>query len=127
VPFGLLALSGPWLFSVVFGREWAETGRYFQVLAPMCLTQLVVVPLSQTLAILERQSLQLGWDAARLALLVGVFAGSRHAGLAPYPAIALFGIAMTAAYIVLYLLMLSGIARGEVAWKGERVEEAPQV
>lgn len=127
VPFGLLALSGPWLFSVVFGREWAETGRYFQVLAPMCLTQLVVVPLSQTLAILERQSLQLGWDAARLALLVGVLVGSRHAGLAPYPAIALFGIAMTAAYIVLYLLMLSGIARGEVVWKGERVEEAPQV
>ena len=113
VPFGLMAVLGPWLFSAVFGREWVETGRYFQVLAPMCLVQLVVVPLAQTLAILERQSVQLGWDVVRLALLVGVFVASWYGGLSPYHAIALFGGAMTAAYIVLYLLMLSGVARGE--------------
>lgn len=113
VPFGLLAALGPWLFSVVFGREWVETGRYFQVLAPMCLVQFVVVPLAQTLAILERQSAQLGWDAVRLALSVGVFVAAEQGDLSPYSAIALFGGVMTAAYLVLYLLMLSGVARGE--------------
>lgn len=124
VPFGLVAALGPWLFSVVFGREWVETGRYFQVLAPMCLVQFVVVPLAQTLAVLERQSLQLGWDAVRLALLVGVFVASERGGLSPYHAIVLFGGVMTAAYIVLYLLMFSGVGRGEAR---RAVEEAPQL
>lgn len=113
VPFGLLALLGPWLFGLVFGSEWTETGRYFQVLAPLCLAQFVVVPLSQTLAILERQSLQLGWDVLRMVLMLGVlFASARH-GLPPLLAIALFGAAMTVAYAALFALMLMEVGRGE--------------
>ena len=115
LPFGLLALAGPWLFSLVFGGDWTETGRYFQVLAPMCLAQLVVVPLSQTLAILERQSLQLGWDTLRLALLVGSLFLSASRGLTPLLALALLGGAMTVAYAALFLLMLSEVGKREAS------------
>lgn len=129
VPFGLLALLGPWLFGLVFGREWEETGRYFRALAPMCLAQFIVVPLSQTLAILERQSLQLGWDALRAALMVGVLFAAESRGFSPLLAIALFGAAMTVAYAVLFLMMLSEVGRREHArqerWDAGRQDPGP--
>jgi O-antigen/teichoic acid export membrane protein len=122
VPFGLLAAFGPRLFGLVFGADWAETGRYFQVLAPLCLAQFVVVPLSQTLAILERQSLQLAWDSLCLLLMVGLFAGAARAGLAPLVALGLYSGAMVLAYGALFLLMLSEVGRGEIRLVARAVE-----
>lgn len=117
VPFGLLAAFGPWLFARVFGAAWAETGRYAQVLALMSLCEFVVVPLSQTFAILERQTVQLGWDAGRLLSMVAVLVLAARGGLPPFQAVALFGGVMALAYLALFLLML-GATRTRAAVEG---------
>lgn len=66
----VLLMAGPWLFSTVFGSEWLPSGQYAQALAVSLALQLVAVPLSQTLIVFERQTLQLLWDVGRLAAVM---------------------------------------------------------
>lgn len=109
VPMALLALAGPWLFRVVFGEGWAEAGAYSRLLAPMSLVQFVVVPLSYTLDALERQDLQLAWDAGRLLAVALALAVPPLLGWAPRLAIAAYGMAMTLTYGLLYLICARAI------------------
>ncbi len=104
VPIALLGLVAPPLFAFVFGEPWREAGRYVQVLAPMSAGQFVVTPLSNTLNVLERQDLQLAWDASRLVLVVGAmfFAYRRH--WSPIETIAAYGLSGAVAYLVLFIL-----------------------
>ena len=83
VPLLLVALAAPALFGFVFGDSWVEAGHYVRILAATFAIQFVVVPLSQTLTILERQRWQLAWDATRLALVAGANLRRRRARAAP--------------------------------------------
>lgn len=104
LPIVLLGLAGPWLFAFVFGGAWREAGLYVQVLAVMFAVQFAVVPLSQTLNVLERQDLQLAWDASRLVLVVAGLVAASQLGWTATTAILAYGIAMTVAYVILFFL-----------------------
>lgn len=58
---GLLPLAAvaPWLFAIVFGEAWRETGTILQLLTPLYLVRFVVTPVSQALNALQRQDLHL--------------------------------------------------------------------
>jgi len=109
-PLALLALCGPWLFAFLFGEPWREAGVYVRLLSTMLLLQLVAAPLSYTLSILERQDLQLAWDAGRLLAVVGGFALARGLEWPAQTAVLLYGGLMFIAYAV--LLVLSNYAIG---------------
>lgn len=111
-PITLLALAGPPLFAFVFGSEWLEAGRYARILAPMFLAQFVVVPLSQTLNVLERQGLQLGWDTARLLLVLGAFVLGQRLSLPPVQTFILYSAAGTLAYLALFALSYWALGEG---------------
>lgn len=64
-PVTIFILLGTKGFEFIFGSEWRDSGLYVQILAPMLLVQFIVVPLSQTLNIIERQDIQLYWDVSR--------------------------------------------------------------
>lgn len=118
VPIALLGLVAPPLFALVFGEAWREAGRYMQVLAVLSAGRFIVVPLSNTLNVLERQDLQLGWDAARVVLVIGaiLFANSLH-----WPAIwtiAAYGVSGAVAYLALFVLSWAMLRR--VAVPGAR-------
>ncbi|NES18710.1 MAG: oligosaccharide flippase family protein [Symploca sp. SIO3E6] len=104
LPIGIIAMGGPWLFNLVFGKAWLEAGKYVQILALMFLVQFVVVPLSQTLNVLERQDLQLAWDASRLLLVIGSLQISTILELPARTALILYSIAMLFSYCCLFLL-----------------------
>ncbi|WP_245302897.1 lipopolysaccharide biosynthesis protein [Symbiobacterium terraclitae] len=110
-PILFLGAFGPQLFSFVFGPEWREAGMYTQVLVVMMLAKFVVVPLSYTLDALERQDLQLCWDAGRLVLALGALLAARGLGAPPEVAVAMYGGAMTASYLALYGVMLLAVSR----------------
>ncbi|MBI5667688.1 MAG: oligosaccharide flippase family protein [Chloroflexi bacterium] len=100
VPSLFLLLTGAPLFGWVFGEEWRTAGLYAQILAPMFLVQVVVSSLSQVMTVLERQSVQLVWDLARLVLLAVVLVGA--AGLGGTAVVVFYSASMTAAYLVLF-------------------------
>ena len=104
LPIGLIAIGGPWLFNLVFGKAWLEAGKYVQILALMFLCQFVVVPISQTLNVLERQDLQLAWDVGRLLLVIGSLQVSTILELPARTALILYSIAMLFSYCCLFLL-----------------------
>jgi hypothetical protein len=67
------------------------------------LGQLVVGPVSQTLTVLERQDLQLAWDAVRFGTLLLVFLAARELEWSPLLTIAVLSVSMTICHLLLFL------------------------
>jgi O-antigen/teichoic acid export membrane protein len=90
---------GPALFGSIFGPDWAVAGLYFSYLVPWTLTVFMFVPLMALFSILERQKLELGFQAliftARsIGILLGALSGSVDMALV------LFSGAATISYLV---------------------------
>ena len=117
IPVVAIGLGGSWLFSLIFGSPWRMSGLFVQILALQYLAQFVVLPLSKTLTILERQDLQLAWDAGRLLLVVGSLVVSRALAAPEWTAVAAYGAAMFAAYCGLLALSSKSLSK--------RVRDAP--
>ncbi|WHY12584.1 oligosaccharide flippase family protein [Peribacillus frigoritolerans] len=111
IPILILSFYGPSIFAMVFGDMWREAGEYSKLLGLMFLLQFIVSPLSQTLNILEYQSWQLIWDIARFLTVIVVFLLSNFFHLAPTVSIFLYGITMSIAYLVLYILSYVAIIK----------------
>ena len=105
VPFGLLGLLAPWLFRWIFGPAWHVSGVLIQYLAPAYLVHFVVVPLSQTLNLLERQDWQIAWDTSRLGLVLCVFLFAKVCGWSYVRTFMVYSLVSTFMYLVFYWLM----------------------
>ena len=99
-----LILSGPWVFSWVFGEEWRQSGEYARALSVGLAAQMVGSPLSQTLIVLERQGLQFTWDAFRVVLISGAVVAAAWAEASPLTAIWLVGGLSAAFYCLSWYL-----------------------
>src|SRR5581483_1486029 len=63
-----LALLAPFAAAWVFGKEWQEVGSLLAVLAPACIAQSVVSPLSRSLLLNDREERKLIADLVCLIL-----------------------------------------------------------
>ena len=59
VPFTLLFVLAPFLFSFIFGPEWKVAGEYTQIMTVMFFLSFVVSPLSSMFLIAEKQRIDL--------------------------------------------------------------------
>lgn len=83
VPVGILIVAlGPWVFPLVLGSPWQESGELARVMSIMLTLQFISAPLSQTLIVLERAKTQLAWDCTRLVAVVLAITIPASAGLA---------------------------------------------
>jgi O-antigen/teichoic acid export membrane protein len=98
---------GPWLFGLVFGAEWAESGRFAQPLALSLAAQLVAVPMAQTLTAFEMQKHQVAWDVGRLIVVTGSTVWCAIAGGSAYAAVWVLSGGSTLAYVSSWLLSRS--------------------
>ena len=106
-----LFLAGPWLFAFVFGEAWRETGVFFQLLAPLYFTRLVVTPISQTLNILERQDIHLVASALNFLALLVSFAIGGGLGLDARWTIGLFSALSSLAFLFFFIVAWRGLLR----------------
>lgn len=105
VPVGVgMVLIGPWAFSLVFGGEWLQSGVYAQALAIGLAAQLVAVPVSSTLTVYERQTLQLSWDAGRLVLVTAAVAAAAAWGASALTTMWVLGVGLALTYVASWLL-----------------------
>ena len=63
IPTAILAIFGPSFFAFFFGKPWLESGRFAQIMSPLCLAMFVVTPLYVTFSAMEKQRLALLWQA----------------------------------------------------------------
>lgn len=106
IPLGILAIVGPALFTRIFGSNWENTGYYVQILCMASLAQFVIVPLSQTVNILERQDWQLKWDIFRLLLVSLSIVLTSVAGGTHWQAILSYNVSLVIAYGIMFLFNL---------------------
>lgn len=111
IPIFLISLGGPWLFEMLFGGAWTEAGKYVRSLCLMFVLQFAVVPVSQTLNMLERQDVQLAWDAGRLSLVMAGFFFAGALGWSAGEAVLGYGILMSISYIALVILCRNAITK----------------
>ena len=105
VPSALIYIAAPSAFSIVLGAEWVEAGQIAAAMAPLVFFMGVHSPINTVLVVIGHPHLQLGWEAARLCLLL-MFWAAIDASAAPdlIHATAQFGVLMSgcsAAYIAL--------------------------
>jgi O-antigen/teichoic acid export membrane protein len=106
VVFVPIALLAPVAFATIFGSDWRRAGVYAQITAIMFLLQLVVSPLSQTLNVIGRQDLQLGWDVSRLIAMITLFWVARAAGWSDLLTLGSFALMMAVMYLGLGVVTL---------------------
>lgn len=104
IPVGILYFGGEWIFGLVFGHEWQETGTIIRILSMMFLIQFIVSPMSQTLNILNRQDVQLVWDILRLFFTVLPFLLGSFYQYDFLQVIRLYGIFSVTSYAILYVM-----------------------
>lgn len=126
IPAITAGLVSPWIFAIVFGEDWRDAGAYAQVLAPYIAARFVVLPISQTLNILNRQDIQLLWDAGRLVVVVVSLLGAARLGWPPRLAIFVFGIGMLLCYLTLFLLAARALSRFEPLAVGVQAQGSDQ-
>jgi O-antigen/teichoic acid export membrane protein len=100
-----MTLLSPWAFALLFGEQWRAAGTLVQAMSLMYLCQIVAYPLSQTLILLERQRLQILWDAARVTLTVASLWLPRLLGAGIVTSVVVYSLAMAAAYAVHFAMM----------------------
>ncbi len=104
VPTAVLALVAPAVFAFLMGESYREAGVYARILCPMVVTMVMVTPLTGTFAVLESQHLQLLREGVRVLLVVGAFVSVVLLDLDARIAVALYGLAMMAGYLLLLWL-----------------------
>jgi len=87
LPFVVMAIFAPGVFSIVFGEEWLEAGRYTQIMLPWFFTVSFIMPLTFIPNLYRRQQTAMLLDGVRLllragALAAGVAAENVYLGLA---------------------------------------------
>ncbi|GAE28504.1 O-antigen flippase Wzx [Halalkalibacter wakoensis JCM 9140] len=106
VPFGVIILFGPMIFSFVFGNEWIIAGEYARWIAIVALSMLITRPIIVAIPVLsiQRQFLLVeivGTAVKTGAILTGVFFFNEAIF-----AVALFSIASVLMYLYLIILTL---------------------
>lgn len=108
-PIALFMVVGPPLFGWVFGAEWQAAGQMMQVLAPMLLAEFTVSPVSQIVFVIQRQDVQLVWDASIPVVVLVVFGLASTLALESTTAVGLYSasavLVQTAAFVMYWALL----------------------
>jgi O-antigen/teichoic acid export membrane protein len=100
LPFLILVLIGPWLFSNYFGQEWREAGVYASILAVYLLSQFVYSPIGNGIFnVFDKQSIVLLINVIRVVIVGVVFFSTYLFDLTPSKSLLLYSIAISAYYI----------------------------
>jgi len=107
VPVALLApLTAGW----VLGGQWADAGPMIAVLAPLCIAQTVVSPISRGLLLSGREERKLLADLACLALPIATL--YLASGKPMIVAIACFSAAAVIAFVIYYMVIVKSLQTG---------------
>lgn len=114
LPVVVISIMSPWVFTVVFGSDWETAGRYAQILGFMFGARFVIVPLSHTLSVLERQDLFFVWEVVRIALVLSVLFAAKALGYPHFVAVGGYALATIGGYALLwgFILLSLNTSRG---------------
>lgn len=101
-PCIILAVGGQWIFKLVFGMKWVQSGIYVQVMAFVFLIKLSTDPVIN-FAIIERHDLSFTWALMRLIFVVLGIMSAVWLNLSGFWAVVFFSVAMILSYLIRYV------------------------
>ncbi len=110
IPFSIILLFAPFLFSKVFGSEWQEAGYFARILSPYLLTQFIYAPISEgIISVFEKQLLVFIIELLRTFIVFIIFVICFFLDLGSQKSLLLYSIALTihyaiSAFILFYLV-----------------------
>ncbi|RBW69794.1 hypothetical protein DS031_09690 [Bacillus taeanensis] len=108
-----LSIFSPWLFPMLFGSEWTESGRYVPLLASMYFFQFLVTPFSSIVYFLERQDLQFLREVLRILFIAIAFTYIMFQQVSSLHAIAIMSAAGSIGFILYGYLSWLGLMQFE--------------
>jgi O-antigen/teichoic acid export membrane protein len=107
---GIIALTAPFLISLIFGNEWADAGLLCIPLAIMIIPQFIISPTTH-LTIYGFNHWMLMWDIARVSGVVVSFYISHYFGVSVLITLLLYSSVMLIMYVILVPLNLLAISK----------------
>jgi O-antigen/teichoic acid export membrane protein len=78
IPFGCVFIAGPWLFALVFGKDWIKAGEYARWIAVWTFFVFINRPSTSTLNVLYMQKFLLLFEIIQIFVLTGgIYIGFR--------------------------------------------------
>lgn len=118
VPFGAVAVAGPWLFALVFGAEWVVAGEYARWLAIWSYVGLINRPSVAAIPVLSLQGHFLVYEMVSIVVRVAALAAGFFVFASDMAAVALFsgaGVLLNAYLIFATLRTARRMERGAAA------------
>jgi O-antigen/teichoic acid export membrane protein len=106
-PFGFVAITGPWLFGLVFGAEWVIAGEYARWLTLSSYLMFIAVPTLSAVPLMGLQGQLLAYEVGTTAIRAGALAFGALYLKSDVTAIALFSIVGACATLTQILLCLA--------------------
>jgi O-antigen/teichoic acid export membrane protein len=103
LPFLIIMIQAPNIFSIIFGESWREAGVYAQILAPYYFLSLLNKPAVAVLPIIGAQSGLLAYEIIATTLRASTLIAALHFQVGEKTALALYSAIGSAAYIALIL------------------------
>lgn len=103
MPFVILGVGGPQIFSFVFGSNWYDAGVYAQVLSLGVYANLIFHPISRIYGVFEKQRMKLLIDLARFGCITVGFILSNKLGLKPQFAVLIYSVITMIFYFITYV------------------------
>lgn len=111
IPFLILSIGGPWLFSIVFGEAWKQAGWFASMLSISLLSQFLSSPISNTLSVFRNEDYFLKINIVRVIIVVGAFGFSFWFHLNPLMTVLIYSIFMTTHRFFVYLTIINLVQR----------------
>ncbi len=107
----LINLTAFYFVPIVFGKEWADAAIYINILSISYLPQMVMVSVTHTLQILEKQGLMAMWEFSRFIFITSGFIMSYILKLEAPHAILVYSSSQATMQIILFGLMYYSIQK----------------
>src|SRR5690606_6150477 len=102
----LIAIFGPWVFSLIFGPQWADAGLYARLLSIYVLFAFISAPVANIFNVYERMDIQLSLNIFRVIVVTLVFVFSGYFGFSPLSTIGIYSICLSFYYLFLVIRVI---------------------
>lgn len=104
IPLLILVITGPYLFTFVFGVEWYEAGIYVRILSIYIFANLIFSPISKVFEVFRKQNIKFSIDLFSLIIMAIVFMSAYLFNLEARMTILLYSLTMSGVYTVTYFI-----------------------
>ncbi|TLP36816.1 oligosaccharide flippase family protein [Arcobacter arenosus] len=114
LPFIVLILFAPYLFEIVFGKNWSEAGEFARILSIFLLGQFISSPLMQVFNVINKQKDVLFIHLRRLIYVLIIFAYGNYYEISILHLLIIYSVILTIHYFQVYYQIIRILKQNQI-------------